>query len=189
MIIGIDFDDVVTNTLDVWIDWLNNKHNLSVTHSEIDSWKLVDFFPTLTKAELYEPLNTPEFWDEVSIKPGAQEVIGKLIEEGHQIYIITSSYYETLPYKFNRCLFKHFPNLTKENIIICYNKSLIKADMLMDDGEHNLRNFSGIKIIFDMPHNQDCKSADFRISNWQEFYNLVSAIEGIQKIFSEDKHK
>lgn len=173
MIIGIDFDDVISNTLDVWVDWLNRKHGLSVKLSDITHWKLLEIFPTLTKAELYEPLNTPEFWDDVSIKAGAQKVIETLIADGHSVYIITSSHYETLPYKFNRCLFKYFPYLSKENIIIAYNKSLIKADLLLDDGEHNLKDFSGIKVIFDMPHNKNCKIEDFRVSTWDDFSEII----------------
>ena len=176
MIIGFDFDDVISNTLDVWVEQLNRTHNLQVKLDDINSWKLSDFFPTLSKAELYEPLNTPSFWDTVSIRPGAKELIQKLIADGHQIYIITSSYYETLPHKLNRCLFANFPYLTKENIIITYNKSLIKADILIDDGEHNLRDFAGIKVIFDMPHNQDCKIADFRVTTWDDINVLLTAL-------------
>jgi 5'(3')-deoxyribonucleotidase len=174
MIIGIDFDDVISNTLDMWVKWLNHTHNLKVKLDDITSWKLSDFFPTLSKAELYEPLNTPEFWDTVSIRPGAQDLIQKLIADGHQVYIITSSHYETLPYKLSRCLFANFPYLTKENIIIAYNKSLIKTDILIDDGEHNLKDFAGIKVIFDMPHNQDCKIADFRVITWDDIDILLN---------------
>ena len=177
MVIGIDFDGTINNMLDTWIAWLNKKHGYSVKASDVTEWELAKVFPTLTKSELFEPLNTPEFWDEVSIKEDAAAVIARLIKDGHEIYIITSSHYRTLPAKLDRCLFAHLPFLKKENVIITYNKSLIKCDLLLDDAEHNLRDFTGTKVIFDAPYNQNCVCADHRVSTWKEFYELVFSKE------------
>lgn len=176
MVIGIDFDDVINNMLEAWIDELNKKHGTSVKLEDMADWELARQYPTLSESEFFEPIDTPEFWETVTIKPEASEIVKRLITEGHEIYIITSSYYKTLPYKFAKCLFEHFPYLTKENIIITYNKSLIKVDLLLDDGEHNLKNFEGIKVIFDAPYNRNCTCADYRVATWKEFYILVSQL-------------
>lgn len=175
MIIGLDFDGTINNMLDTWVAWLNKNHGMSVDASMITDWSLENTFSNLSIKELFEPVDTPEFWDEVTIKPGAAEVIKKLIADGHAIYVVTSSHYKTLSYKFKNCLFAHLPFLTKENVIVTFDKSLIRCDVLLDDAEHNLVNFPGIGVVFDAPYNKCC-SADYRVSSWNEFYELITLI-------------
>ena len=177
MIIGIDFDGTINNMLETWVEWLNKKHGTSVLVENITDWELIKAFPGLTKRELFESLNTPEFWYEVTIKPGAVKVIKKLIEDGHQVYIVTSSHYITLPSKLDNCLFAHLPFLKKENVIITYNKSLINCDILLDDAEHNLINFQGIKVLFDASYNKYSTVHDFRVNSWEDFYELINELK------------
>ncbi len=177
MIIGLDFDETINNMLDTWIGWLNKKHGTTVKLEDIVDWELSKVFPNLSKKELFEPLNTPEYWYYVTIKPGAVEVIERLIEEGHQVYIVTSSHYRTLPSKIDNCLFTHLPFLKKENVIITYNKSLIGCDLLLDDAEHNLINFKGIKVLFDASYNKNSTVHDFRVKSWVDFYELVQELK------------
>lgn len=177
MIIGLDFDGTINNMLDTWVEWLNKKHGTEVKVEDITEWELIKAFPGLTKRELFEPLNTPEFWHYVTIKPGAVEIIKKFIEDGHQIYIVTSSHYITLPSKMDNCLFAHLPFLRKENVIITYNKSLINCDVLLDDAEHNLINFKGIKVLFDASYNKNSTVHDFRVKSWTDFYELIHELK------------
>ena len=176
MVIGIDFDSTINSMLDTWIEWLNKKHGRSVAVDEVKDWELAKCYPFLSKADLFEPLNTPEFWDEVKIKPEAVDVVARLIQEGHEIYVITSSHYKTLPYKLKKCLFAHFPFLNKENVIITYNKSLIRCDIILDDAEHNLIGCQGTKVLFDAPYNQNSTVQDYRVGSWKEFYILVKEL-------------
>lgn len=176
MVIGIDFDSTINSMLDTWIEWLNKKHGRSVAVDEVKDWELAKCYPFLSKADLFEPLNTPEFWDEVKIKPEAVDVVVRLMQEGHEIYVITSSHYKTLPYKLKKCLFAHFPFLDKENVIVTYNKSLIRCDIILDDAEHNLVGCQGIKVLFDAPYNQNSTVHDYRVGSWKEFYILVKEL-------------
>jgi len=177
MVIGLDFDGTINNMLDTWVEWLNKKHGTDVKVSDITDWELAKAFPDLSKRELFEPLNTPEFWYYVTIKPGAVEIIEKLIQDGHKIYIVTSSHYRTLPAKLDNCLFAHLPFLKKEDIIITYDKSLIKCDILLDDAEHNLINFRGIKVLFNALYNKNSTVQDFRVTSWEDFYELVNELK------------
>ena len=177
MIIGLDFDGTINNMLDTWVEWLNKKHGTDVKVSDITDWELAKAFPDLSKRELFEPLNTSEFWYYVTIKPGAVEIIEKLIQDGHKIYIVTSSHYRTLPAKLDNCLFAQLPFLKKEDIIITYDKSLIKCDILLDDAEHNLINFRGIKVLFNALYNKNSTVQDFRVTSWEDFYELVNELK------------
>ena len=94
MKIGIDFDGVMNNMLETWVEWLNKEHSTQVKAEDVTEWELAKKYPGLTRSELFKPLNTPEFWDEVTIKHEAPEVVEKLIAEGHEIYVITSTHYK-----------------------------------------------------------------------------------------------
>lgn len=173
MVIGIDFDCTINSMIDTWVEWLNRKWGTTVAVNEIKDWELAKCYPFLSKEDLFEPLNVPEFWDEVQIKPEAVDVIARLINERHEVYVVTSSHYKFVTDKFTRCLFAHFPFLTKENVIITYNKSLIKCDLLLDDGEHNFKGCTCTRVLFDAPYNQDATLFDYRVGSWKEFYILV----------------
>lgn len=177
MVIGLDFDGVMNCMLETWLEWLNTRHGLAVKFKDVKNWELEKCYTTLTKDELYAPLHFADFWSEVKIQENAPEVIERLIQEGHQVYVITSTHYDILSAKFKNCLLKHFPFIKKENIIITYNKSLINCDLLLDDAEHNLVNFHGIKVIFDAPYNKNASIADFRVTSWEDFYELISELK------------
>ena len=177
MIIGIDFDGTINNMLETWIELLNKRHGTTVKIEDVVEWELTKVFPTLSKKDLFAPLNEPEYWSAVTFKPDAVEIIKRLFDEGHEIYIVTSSSYRTLIPKFDNCLFAYLPFLTKENVIITYNKSLINCDLLLDDAEHNLINFKGIKVIFDALYNKNSTVADFRVTSWKDFYELVTELK------------
>ena len=179
MIIGIDFDGTINNMLDTWVAWLNKKHGTCVKVEDITEWELSKAFPSLSKTELFEPLDAPEFWRYVTIKPGAIEVIQQLIKEGHRVYIVTSSHYRILSAKFDNCLFRYLPFLHKEDVIITYDKSLIRCDVLLDDYPNNFRNFNGIKILYDQPYNKTADFIDFRVHNWEEFYNIINQLNNL----------
>ena len=68
-------------------------------------------------------------------------------------------------------------NNVAKNVIITYNKSLINCDILLDDAEHNLINFKGIKVLFDAPYNKNSTVADFRVTSWKDFYELVTELK------------
>lgn len=177
MLIGIDFDGVMNNMVETWVAMLNDVHGLSVQVSDIKSWEMKKAFPKLTEDELFAPLHIPEFWDKVTAKHEAPEVVAKLIADGHRVYVVTTTHYNTLEPKLTKCLFKHFPFLSHHNVIITYNKSLINCDLLLDDAEHNLIDFKGIRVLFDATYNKTATSYDYRVSSWKEFYILVCGLE------------
>jgi 5'(3')-deoxyribonucleotidase len=179
MRIGIDFDGVINNMLETWVEWLNKEHGCSVKVEEVTDWELHKQYSNLSSTELFAPLFTPEFWDEVTIKKDAQEVIERLMNDGHEIYIVTSSHYKTLPYKLKKCLFAHFPRLTEENVIITYNKALIRCDLLVDDRLQNLVDYPGGRVLFDAPYNKGPEAdamVDYRVASWKELYMLVAGL-------------
>lgn len=180
LVIGCDFDDTMTNLLDSWLSWLNNKYNLKVVKDSITDWNMEKSFPSLTQDQICEPLRTPDFWDTVYPKENSIEIIKRIIEDGHQFYVITSTDYRVMPEKARRCLFKYFPFLNKSQLIITYNKPLLNVDILIDDALHNMIGGKYIKILMDMPYNKQSNNVeDFRVSNWNEIYSIIKQLSNI----------
>lgn len=172
-----DMDDVLENLLKGWTDWLNAKHGTKVDWRDIRSWDISSHYPSLSKDQLFEPFYIDEFWDWVKPIPYATEMLHQLKVDGHDIYIVTATTYETLPAKMERVLFRYFPYLTFDDVIVTTNKQMIRGDVLIDDGVHNLVGGDYVKLLMDAPHNKDF-DADAagmrRVYTWQEIYNIIS---------------
>lgn len=149
----VDMDDTIEYLLFAWIDRLNERHGLSVKYSDIQEWNLCVAFPMLTREQVYEPLYEDDFWLTVKPIPGAYEVLTWAIDEGHEVYIVTASAYETIKSKMENVLFRYFPFLSWKNVIIAHNKQMICGDMLIDDAPHNLENGNYVKVLMTAPHN------------------------------------
>ena len=70
------------------------------------------------------------------------------------------------------------PEIPWSHVVVANNKSLVKGDILVDDGLHNLYNGNYIKVIFDKPWNREVDKSKLtdiihRIHNWEEIINLI----------------
>ena len=66
-----------------------------------------------------------------------------------------------------------------KQLIITSNKQMINADLILDDGVHNVLGFSGNKLLFTQPWNMDfnCKKYGIlRVNNWQEVYKGIKML-------------
>lgn len=172
----VDMDDTIEELLDPWLDYLNKKYSLHVTRDDVTSWDICQTFPMLTEEQVFEPLGDEELWKKVKPYPDAVEYLQRLIEDGHIVYIVTASHYHTIDMKLNHVLFKYFPFIKYDDIIIARRKDMIRGDVLIDDNPFNLLNGVHKGILFDKPHNQWCdttKSGICRAYNWQEIYDII----------------
>ena len=80
-----------------------------------------------------------------------------------------------------KVIFKYFPFLSWENVIITSNKEMIKGDVLIDDGIHNLLNADYKKILMTAPYNRAFPAEEngmIRVSSWSEIYKVISEMDG-----------
>lgn len=151
----VDMDDTIENLAEAWVAYLNARHQTSTSLSDITDWDISKAFPTLTKEQVYAPLFEDTFWSWVKPMKGASETLQKLIADGHTVLIVTTSNYQTLAAKMEQVLFHYFPFLTWNDVIITAHKQLIKGDVLVDDGIHNLEGGDYFKILMTAPHNRN----------------------------------
>ena len=172
-------DDVLENLSVAWVDYLNRKYGTDVNAEDITDWSVDKFFPSLSKRQVYGALIDEALWKTVRPMNKAQETLQALIHDGHEIYVVTNSHYRALTAKMEDVLFTFFPFLSWDQVIITKNKQMIRGDVLIDDGIHNLVGGDYIKVLMDRPHNRafDAEAAGmYRVSGWEEIYELLTRI-------------
>jgi len=174
----VDMDDVLENLVECWLAEIELRFGISIPIEDIKTWDIASFFPTLTKEQVFSPLSDDEFWDKLTPLLGASECLSILINDGHTVRIVTASYYETLPAKM-KWLFKHYPFLKWEDVIVAYDKKIINGDVLIDDGIHNLEGAPYKKILFSRPYNIDYDAESngmVRVRSWIDIYREILKI-------------
>lgn len=176
-------DDVLEQLVKGWVSYLNEKFGTEVLPEDVTDWEVSRSFPMLTKEQVYSVEKEDRLWDFVEPMPGAAEALQRMIADGHEVYIVTATKYETLKAKMEKVLFRYFPFLTWDQVIITSKKHLIKGDVLIDDGPHNM-NGDHIRLLFDARHNRgfDETSANaIRVKGWEETYQKVCEIADEKK--------
>ena len=172
----VDMDDTIENLLDEWVHMLNEYHGCRVLTDDIHSWSLHDAFPTLSEEQVYAPLFTDTLWTHVRPKWDAVEYLKKLMDDGHEVYIVTSSNFKTIYTKMEAILCRYFPFIKMDHVIVCTNKQMIRGDVMVDDGVHNLLGGEYFKILMTAPHNRDYDAEPnglHRVAGWREAYALI----------------
>ena len=172
----VDMDDTIEYLLMAWIDCLNKRHGASVNWQEIREWSIPAVYPMLTRGQVFAPLLEDDFWKTVKPIDGAAEVLEWAIREGHEVYIVTASAYETIKSKMDNVLFHYFPFISWSNVIIASNKQMIRGDILIDDAPHNLVNGPYVKVLMTAPHNINydaSRNQMIRVHTWEEVKDCI----------------
>ena len=174
----VDMDDTIENLTDAWIAYLNDRYGTSVKKEDIASWDFAEAFPTLDKSQVFGALYDEELWERVKPLPGAVKYLKKLIDDGNQVVIVTASHPDSVSAKMNKVLFRYFPYLTYQDVIIASKKQLISGDFLIDDAPHNLGG-GYMGLLFTAQHNRSITDEELamqnsiRVDNWKEVYELI----------------
>lgn len=183
MRIGIDIDDVITDTSSKLIEFIGT-YDKSSHMSDYLVEILRGEIPTLEiKEAIYN--NSLEMFEKVEVKSNASKVINSLFESGHEVFIITSR--GNLRYnnseKFTiEFLKKHNINYTKI-LFNCFDKAKIckenDVDVMIDDSvkyceeiqEENIKS-----IVFTSVVNKDIITNVPRVNDWLELEKKLKNI-------------
>ncbi len=180
MTILVDMDDTIEQLLDAWVKRANEKYHRNVSLDEITDWNVAAPYSGISRGEIYGVTYEPGFWAGVKPMPGAADALKHFIDAGHQVYIVTATEIEHVEEKMKQLLFRYFPFLSWEQVIITGRKQMIRGDVLIDDGIHNLEGGSYRKILFTAPHNRhyDAEANGMvRVNTWDEAVRIIDAWE------------
>lgn len=102
-----------------------------------------------------------------AVLPGSQRALRRLME-GFEVFITSAAmdYPGGCAAKFD-WLQAHFPFIAPSNIVFCGDKSIIAADLMVDDHVRNFARFGGRGLLFAAPHNQGTIWPD-RVADWED---------------------
>ena len=179
MTILVDMDDTIEQLLKAWVSRANVRFGRSVTPDDIRDWNVAAAYPGLTKEQVYGITYEKGFWESVEPMPGAADALKHFMDAGHQVFIVTATEPEHVEEKMNGLLFRYFPFLSWRQVIITCRKQLIRGDVLIDDGIHNLEGGDYRKILFTAPHNRNYDaegSGMVRVDTWEEAVRIIDEL-------------
>lgn len=175
----VDMDDTIEQLLDAWLRCVNEKYGYHTVHEDIVQWDVSKAFPGLTHEQVYSVILDNAFWKTVDPVPGAAEALERFIRHGHEVYIVTATAYQSVVGKMDDLLFRCFPFLDWDHVIITSHKQMICGDVLIDDGFHNLKGGNYEKILIDAPYNRmfdEKPEGMIRVYSWAEIEAEVDRI-------------
>ncbi len=177
MIILTDADGVLENLTQEWIALLNETYGTCVRYDDLREWDMCAAFPGLTREQVYGMELNEALYDRLRPIEGAKECLEKLMAKGHTVYVVTDTPYQIVKPKMEKVIFRYYPFLTWKNLILTSNKKLIRGDILIDDGVHNLLGGSYRKILVSAPYNEDFDAAAngmVRTRSWKEIEKALA---------------
>ncbi|GAF13002.1 5'(3')-deoxyribonucleotidase [Bacillus sp. JCM 19046] len=164
--IAIDMDEVMADFTKKFISLYNTDYQEAITLEDLHGKKLRELRPERAEA-LRNYLVDPGYFRDLEVMPDAQAVIKELSGK-YEVYIATAAMH--FPSSFTakyEWLQEHFPFLDDQHFVFCGDKSVIKADYLIDDNVYQLERFTGEGILYTAPHNVHTTEYT-RVNNWQD---------------------
>lgn len=184
MIIAVDVDGVVADLHPAWLDWYNRDWQDNLTIDKITQWDICNFVKQECGLKMLEYLHEPTLYDTVRPVEDSLEAIDWLKNDGNRVVFASSCVTGSCGAKLKWLRKYGFVSYDPE-VSMCHDwidisdKSLVRADVLIDDRPKNVNNFHGIGVIFDQPYNQNKNEvfADFRLKNWRDIKSLMGKIQ------------
>ena len=173
--ICVDMDEVMADTLAEHLRRYNQAFDEEVTTEDLVGKGLWEVAPEDRQKELRAFLDAEDFFEVLDVMPGSQEVLEELSRR-FEIFIATQAM--TVPNSLGpkyRWLQRHFEFIPPTHYVFCGNKSILRADYLIDDLPRNLERFTGQGLLYTAPHNLTA-SGHVRVNNWQEVLAYFSKV-------------
>lgn len=181
MIIGIDIDNVITNTTECVLDYINERlPNVNFKVEDVKEYWLEKIMPKGYEWIINQAFSDKQMWKNVKLIDGAAQYIQQLMFDGHEIYFVTSTTSDNFRKKIKflqRSLYLP-PDYAENHTISIKKKQLLNIHFLVDDYLNNLTgNREYYSICLDYPWNRnfnDNDEEDFvRVKNWEEIYYAI----------------
>jgi 5'(3')-deoxyribonucleotidase len=174
--ICVDMDEVMADTLAEYIRRYNLAFDEDVTPQDLAGKGLWEIAPQDRQQQLRAFLDAEDFFEDLDLMPGSQDVLQQLSSR-FEIFIATQAMAvpNSLGPKF-RWLQRHFPFIPPSHYVFCGDKSILRADYLIDDQPKNILRFQGQGLLYTAPHNL-ASTGFVRVNNWEEVAQYFSAVQ------------
>ncbi len=117
---------------------------------------------------------TKGFFRTAPVMKESQDILSEL-NKRYEVFIVSAAteFPHSLSEKYE-WLNEHFPFITWQQMVFCGAKTIIEADMMIDDHFKNLDHFKGITFLFSQPHNfLQNAGRHRRVSSWKEIADIL----------------
>lgn len=177
MKIGIDIDDVITNTSETMEEYVMKSNNSKKLQEHMK--EIMKGNPSTPEVIEFGIKNYLKVFQKVKLKDNAKEVMQRLLDKGNQIYLITARGEKLEFFRGSEKVTKEFleyNNIKYTKIIFnAVNKVQLcvdnQIDVMIDDSvEHceDVKNIGIKSIVFTSKVNKDINTPIERVNNWIE---------------------
>ena len=169
---GIDWDDVISPLNDCAIELANEELSIDppLTLEDIDSWE-----NTGRASVIKSYYQDARLYERQTVSEEAKAFIRRLQTKGI-VYIITAVYPKFMSQRVAQ-IKEAFPDFPDENIIMGFQKSMVRVDITLDDGPHNiLKSAARFPVLMRRPWNRELTGI-LAVNNYEEFFQLLEQIK------------
>jgi len=163
--IAVDMDEVMADAVAEHLRRYNRDFDETLTPADLTGGHIWDVVQADRHPALEAHLRSADFFAVLGVMPDAQRVM-RALQTRYEVFIATAAM--EVPTSFVAkydWLGEHFPFIPASHIVFCGDKSIIRADFLIDDNPRQLRRFEGEGILFSSPHNVNATGFR-RVDNW-----------------------
>lgn len=179
MRIGIDMDGVLCDLTASVVEKLNRYHGEDLKVTDITQYDFHHNCQNATREDVFQYFCEPGFFRHLDPIPGAVENVNRLIDDGHEIIIISACR------NGQECklqwLKNHLPRINEKDCIFTWRKDLVDVDILIEDHGENLLKWQAhwptrTPILLDQPYNRQYDQF-IRTTHWIGIYDIISNLE------------
>jgi len=168
----IDMDETIADSLSRQLEWYGRDASHDVTPDQLKGRHLHQFVTQEHAPMVRAYPHHQDFFHDLPLLEGAQDALLKL-SETYDIYIASAAmeFPHSFAPKFD-WLRRHFPFISPMRYIFCGDKSILKADYLIEDTPQHLEGFTGQGLLLTAPHNLN-ENRFRRINSWTEVLAIL----------------
>lgn len=181
-VIAVDMDEVIADALSEHLLRYNRDfpptpsdahYPNPLTVADLRGRTLWQAIPSSRHAAIEAYFRADDFFRDLPVMPHAQRVLHRL-QAQYDVFIATAAM--EVPSSFTSkflWLAEHFPFIPTSHIVFCGDKSILRADFLIDDNPRQLSLFRGQGILYTSPSNISLPNTAFRrVNTWLDIETL-----------------
>lgn len=173
----VDVDAVTADLMPVWLGLYNKEYGDILEPKDIFKWGIHEIVKPECGAAIFGYLEHPTLYDDVKPIDGAISSIRWLRQHSYDVRFVTSGVFESkIRWLGRHGLLMSENHLYSPDVVVAHDKSIIRADIMIDDNPENCEMFKGKSILFAQPWNEQYSghSAWFRADGWADVIQYLA---------------
>jgi 5'(3')-deoxyribonucleotidase len=167
--IAVDMDGVLADTMEQFFRFDERDFGKRRSLEEIIGKPESAAFPGAK-----EYVRTKDFFRTAPVMKESQSILSEL-NKRYEIFIVSAAteFPQSL-FEKHEWLNEHFPFITWQQMVFCGSKTIVEADIMIDDHFKNLDHFKGTTFLFSQPHNLLQSSGKHkRVNSWKDIADIL----------------